>query len=238
MKIHLINENRRCEMNLDFTKFFSTKGEKVNGVIVSYDHRAMIRAIVETFEKGESYIEDLFKQALREDISDEARAILEKNYTLFKTMYKKEDSLIKKMNDFKIKGLYHRLILNNRSFLVSGHLFVIYNKTEGLKETNYEEGFIKTVNRIYEPIIDKSIFVSKVSISKLKKATLLGHIQVNNNFYDFKKIFKYLNSKEEIEVRQFNDFLFIKQSDREVLLTYYKCELDEDEITVKLEDIA
>ena len=236
MKIHLINENKRCEMNLDFTKFFSTKGEKVNGVIISYDHKAMIRAIVETFEKGESYIEDLFKQALTENTSD--KSILEKNYTLFKSMYKKEDSLIKKMNDFKIKGLYHRLILNNRSFLVSGHLFVIYDKTEGLKETNYEEGFIKTVNRIYEPIINKSVLISKLSVNKLKKAVLLGHIQVNDKFYDFKKIFKYLNSKEEIEVRQFNNMLFIKQSDREILLTFNNCELGEDEITVRLEDIA
>ena len=95
MKLSLVSDDKKSAVNFDFTKFFSEKR------YVSH-YKQMIRNLVERYiseekmqELGiyspEKVVDYWFKQALNEKLKAHQRKFLEKNYQMFKQMYKLED---------------------------------------------------------------------------------------------------------------------------------------------------
>lgn len=178
MIIHLINEANRTELNLDFTKFFSTKNQTYieNGKTVKGErlkHKEMMNNLVNVYityvyqsEKcmdAVSIVDNWFKEAYEElmvewknyDSEDSPLYILNDNWRYFRTRYKLDavDPMIEKMNKFKgdkNKGLY-RFKSGDCSILSDAYFIVVYEKNDGLEEN------IDTKGRMYQNSPDKAL---------------------------------------------------------------------------------
>lgn len=179
MTIHLTNEANRTELNLDFTKFFSTKYQTYieNGKTVKGErlkHKEMMDNLVNVYISlalvnervmtPECIVDNWFKEASEElevkwknfdSITLSHLKILNDNWKLFRTRYKFEttDPFIDKMNKFKgdkKKGLY-RFKSGDCSILSDAYFIVVYEKNDGLLEN------IDTKERKYTNSPDKTL---------------------------------------------------------------------------------
>lgn len=109
MYLSLVSDDKKSFVKFDFTKFFSEKGYWTfwNGKTIFVKryvshYKQMIRNLVEKYiseekmqELGiyspEKVVDYWFKQALNEKLKAHQRKFLEKNYQMFKQMYKLED---------------------------------------------------------------------------------------------------------------------------------------------------
>lgn len=108
MKLSLVSDDKKSFLNLDFTKFFSEKGywifENEKTVFVKRKasrYKELIKNLVDKYininmvneyNMPPIYIVDMwFKQALDEKLKAPQKEFLEKNYQIFKKMYKLED---------------------------------------------------------------------------------------------------------------------------------------------------
>lgn len=130
MTIHLKNEENRTELNLDFTKFFSTRNKTYvdeNGVLKKgerLNHKAMMDNLVNVYispsldefwknplmspvDLVDKWFEEAYKELLVDwkdwDSEDSPLKILNENWKFFRTKYKLDivDPIIEKMNKFK-----------------------------------------------------------------------------------------------------------------------------------------
>lgn len=161
MRVHFINEEKNTELNLDFTKFFSTKcqtwknGDKIEREALK--HSQMVKDLIETYigiidvnryEKNPVDIVDmLFKESLQEleeyknsSIKDNPYQMLEKNYRDFREKYhleEKADPVIKKMNGVRkmIGGnTVKKIKLGDCATLCNGYFLFVYDKSDGFEE--------------------------------------------------------------------------------------------------------
>ena len=108
MILNLLSDDKKSAVNFDFTKFFSEKGYWTfwNGKTrfvkrKSSHYKQLIKNLVDKYininmvneyEKSPVNILDMwFKQALEEKLKAPQKEFLEKNYQMFKKMYKLED---------------------------------------------------------------------------------------------------------------------------------------------------
>lgn len=180
MRIHLKNEKTRTELNLDFTKFFSTKYQTYieEGEVKKGDrlkHKEMMDNLVNVYISlalvneremtPECIVDNWFREASEElevkwknfDSKDSPLKILNNNWKSFRTRYKLDttDPFIDKMNKFKggKKGLF-RFKSGDCSIISNSYFMVVYDKNEGLLEN------IDTNGRKYTNSPDK-ILINK-----------------------------------------------------------------------------
>lgn len=179
MTIHLTNEANRTELNLDFTKFFSTKyqtyieeGEVKKGERLK--HKEMMDNLVNVYISDEyqnehgicavDIVDNWFREASEElevkwknfdSITLSHLKMLNDNWKLFRIRYKFEttDPFIDKMNKFKgdkKKGLF-RFKSGVCSVVSDSYFMVMYEGNNGLIEN------IDTKGRKYTNSPDKTL---------------------------------------------------------------------------------
>lgn len=214
MMVHFLNKEKNTELNLDFTKFFSTKyqtwkdGKETNKEALK--HNQMVKDLVETYigiddanryEKNPVDIVDmLFRESLQEleeyknsIIKDNPYQILEKNYREFREKYHldvKPDPVIKKMNGVK-KTTNGRTVkkvkLGECASLTNGCFLVVYDKSDGLEECiieSYGKKDWKDDDREHWKNAILKLYEPVVDNSEYKLTTSYANLKLLNDGFD------------------------------------------------------
>lgn len=107
MKLSLVSDDGNSMINFDFTKFFSEEGywtvsENYRNIFVKRPrsrYKQMIKNLVSVYISKYEFgiysspvdvVDMLFKQALEEKLKAPQKELLQKNYDMFRKMYRKE----------------------------------------------------------------------------------------------------------------------------------------------------
>lgn len=218
MILHLKNEEKQIEINLNFTSFFGKK----HSLSSAYQERKqnqklLIKYLIEYFapnrEKGVQMVNDWFKQALTEmegeDTVDGSWSVLNESYDCFRKNYKlisidTTPPIIKKINSYKAnkKDVVSRILLSDclSALVTTNFILYHYGDSRGLDiviSNNLIGGYEVIFKNIYFDIINNFRAQRDINLSELK---IYDYLKANARCYDIKKYLKFFNSKEKIEI--------------------------------------
>ena len=221
MWIHLRNEEKEAELNLNFTLFFSVKG---------MDYKNILKQIIEFYNCSTEEVDDWFKaafddfEAVKHDPHMSAyrnkldKSILQKNYEYFKKTYlpkektekTKIDIILKKINDYKVpkNKPAGKVVVqqdDNTVVMSDGSLALIYNNMDDIF---VEEQFgnlnnIDYAKKIVSTLVDnskKGNYLGTIKFIDIKNISITGYVKYEGYIFDMKPLVKLLDKKETIEV--------------------------------------
>lgn len=218
MILHLKNEEKQIEINLNFTRFF---GQKYNLCSAYTDRKQnqklLIKYLIEYFapnqEKGVQMVDSWFKQSLVEldgkDTDDGVWSVLNESYDCFRKNYKliavdKTSPIIKKINSVKAskKDNVARVLLGDclSSLITSNFILYHYGDNRGLDiiiPKDIWEKYDSILKDTYFNIINNFRAQTTTTLSELK---IYDFVEVKDKYYNIKNCLKFFNSKEKIEI--------------------------------------
>lgn len=240
-----VADGRTGEMNLNFIGFFGrcTVRSKVKEMLTT-----LLNEYFESKSIAEMRLDECFDLALKEDINDYYKKILQTSRDMFYSMCninRNSDNTIEMMNNFKPeskKHSVHRFYYDGCAVLFNPQRICFFYQTNNKELKCNNPKLNSAFDDFYNALLDVELNY-KAPIKKLKNLGKNGYLDYDGTTFNLSRFIKFMNPKEDVELGLYvkpsgAKFLMLNQPDRWMaIVTSYRN--DEDEaFTFKIEEIA